>query len=780
MRKTLTTIWLLASAYLPVAAQSLTQIQDLAAQYYSSEKYKEAVEYYEFLHEAKPDDRAIQLKLALSLHHSLQYERSEKELLKLLNAGYLNEEALYHYGWLLKVAGAYHEADSVFGLMLSQKGLNEDLRKLGLFQQEGCQLGIRFSQNRSEYTLTPFDAVNSSSHDFGLAYDGDALYALASSRKTRKKQFYDPTYGGVLPDIYAFKTSDQMLSSDKQSFDHLNTEWAEGTGSFSADGQFFYYSSCLDNQPCEILQIERSAAGEWGEPIKLGAQVNKPGYDNKQPAISYTGDTLFFVSNRPGGEGGQDIWMSFQIRKGEWSPAINMGATVNTMADEMSPYYSSTFGGLLFASNGHVGYGGFDIYLAKGTTFFAADVYNVGPPFNSSFDDNYFYIRANQGFVTTNRSQNQFDIYRFDYGSEMRLLKSFMEERALVDLVLKRPASVDLFSFRLEEYEDYHLLHPIEGVKGSQTVRDSSTSFGFKMVTGSAPAQSVIRLTLSDTSEVITKASDEGRFELRLLPDTLRTPTLTAAGQPVMARVSPMGFDGIKYDFERIYFDFDSKVLRNESMETLNDLVRYFDPENVVMVDVYTHTDHFGNNAYNYELSENRGLAIIDYLHNRGLSYEQLRIYPNGEKDLLSSHDSWYSRLFNRRAEIVIYTREPVVFAHPEVFIVRQDLSIDKASDLLQIPAENLREWNNLEAGVTMLKEGHVLRVFDPQHLSPNYNYMIPEDAVGKELISYRVRPGDTIASIARRFGVIEELLIEVNHLPGKVMPGQELVIYKH
>lgn len=762
--------------------QSITQISELAESYYASGNYKEAVEFYEFLHEAKPKDQKIQLKLALSLHHSLQYERSKRELRKLLAAGLQDSEALYYYGWLLKVEGSYQQADSVFGVLLAKTEPDNELRKLARFQQEGCQLGLRFSRNRSSYSLEDFKGVNSPDHDFGMAYDGQGLYVIASSRKTSKKQFYDPKYGGVLPSIYSFRETDEGIFKRNQAFAHLNSEWAEGTGSFSADGRSFYYSSCKDDRPCEIYRTIKKGDGEWSEPEPLGKQVNKPGFNNKQPAISATGDTLFFVSDRPGGEGSQDIWMSFQIRKGEWSPPINMGATVNTVGDEMSPYYSSAFGGLIFASNGHVGYGGFDLYLAKGLSFYAPDVYNVGPPFNSSFDDSYFYIRNDQGFITTNRNKNQFDIFRFTYHNETRLLKSFMEERALVDLVLKRPESVDLFSFRLEEYADYHLLHPIEGVKGSSvdSTEATNTGTGFKLVRGQALPQAVVRIAISDTSEMVTKVAEAGNFELRMLPESIEVPSVTVDQQPVQATSESMGFDGIRYDFERIYFDFDSDVLRQESKETLNDLIRYFDPENVVMVDVHTHTDHFGAQAYNYELSENRGLAILDYLHEQGLGYEQLRVYPNGEKDLLSSHDSWYSRLFNRRAEIIVYTREPVVFVHPEVFIVRQDLSMAKASELLQIPEENLHEWNNLEEGVTTLREGHVLRVFDPKHLSPNYNYMIPEDAVGKELISYRVKPGDTIASIAARFGVIEELLIEVNHLPGRVLPGQELVIYKH
>ena len=111
------------------------------------------------------------------------------------------------------------------------------------------------------------------------------------------------------------------------------------------------------------------------------------------------------------------------------------------------------------------------------------------------------------------------------------------------------------------------------------------------------------------------------------------------------------------------------------------------------MVDIHTHTDHFGDHDFNYTLSENRGLSILKYLNQQGLDYGQIRIFPNGEKNLLSDHDSWFSRLFNRRAEIVVYTKEPVNFSKPDVFIVRNDMPISTASDFLKVPTEKLQEW---------------------------------------------------------------------------------------
>lgn len=762
-------------------AQSVTQIRRLADEYYVTNRYQEAAEFYQYLHEAKPTDQPVHLRYAMSLYHSLAYKASERELAKLLNSGFIKDEVLYYYGFLLKLEGRYESADSIFNLLLTHPDTSPTFQKLGRFQQQGCQLGMRFSEGKNSYNLVPIDGVNSPDHDFGLIAGGGGL-AVSSTRKSAPKQYYDSQYGGLLPNMIAYRYDESGRLWATNELKSLNSQWGEATGCFDEDGSLLYFSSCRPDVGCKIYVSRRQTSGSWSEPQPLNKLINKPGFDSKQPNLSAGGDTLYFVSNRPGGQGGLDIWMSFKLRENEWGPAVNLGAAINTDGDEMSPFYHSQFGALLFSSNSHVGYGGFDIYMAKGGSLFSAQIYNIGPPFNSPSDDNYFVLNEERGYLSSNRRDNQFDVFSFDYYNAIAVLNDFMAERALVEVAVQGLVSLDLYSFRLEEFEDYYVFHPEANVQARQLEENSimKQSAQFQVLKGRGRPQSIIRMNLNDSLEMLTVVADEQNFELRLLPDTLTAPTVTQDGEPVDYQLEEMRFDGYRYEFERIYFDFDSEQLREESKETLADLVATFRTDNIVMVDLYTHTDHFGNYEYNYELSERRGLNILDHLHGLGVDYDQLRVFPNGEKELLSSEDSWYSRLFNRRAEIIIYTKEPVVFLKPEVFILRKDLPVSQAADLLRVDQSKLIEWNNLESVSSLLKEGHVLRVFDPKHFTPNYRFLIPEEAVGQELIVYTVLPGDTLESIAKKFHVIEELITDINHLDGRVTVGQDIVIYKN
>ena len=754
--------------------QSITQIRALADQYYNSGKYDEAVDFFERIHETQPKDHDIHLKFALSLYHSLQYEKAIVQFKLLLKSGSNNEQALYYYGWLLKTEGLYNQADSTFKLLIENPNVSNEYKTLGDFQQKGCKLGIRMLKVKNPHKLHPLEDVNSSNHEFGMIQHKSGYAALSTTRNTGQKQFYDGQFGGLLPNIQGYELNKESKWEQNKVFEMFNSKWAEGTGCFSQDGQEFYFSSCKKDVGCKIMISYLNEAGLWTAPILLNENVNNEGYDSKQPNVSATGDTLFFVSNRPGGIGGTDIWMTFKMRENQWAPAINMGATINTPADEMSPFYSSDFNALLFASNGHAGYGGYDTYLAKGISFYAPNIYNIGLPFNSSYDDNYFSLGKN-GYITTNRNKTDFDIYEFEYKSEIELLKSFMTDESLIDLILQESTSLELYSFRLEEYEDYHMFQPSQDV----SIETLSEKGNFKKITGTGTPQSIVRLSLNDTLEMLTLVTEQNAFEIRMLPDTLDNHIVTENKIETNYQWEDMNFDGYKYEFEKIYFDFSSHDLRDESKETLSDLVKIFRADNIVMVDIHTHTDHFGDHDYNYTLSENRGLSILKYLKDQGLDYGQIRVFPNGEKNLLSDHDSWYSRLFNRRAEIVVYTIKPVTFTKPDVFIIRKDIAVSTTSDFLKVSNKKMQEWNGLSDKVTNLKEGHVVRVFDPKHLMPNLNYLIPEDAAGKELITYVVKKGDTITKLAEKFGVMEEIIMEENRLEHVLIPGKEIIIYK-
>ncbi len=747
-------------------SQSITQLRNVADSYYQSSKYLEAMEFYAHLHELLPQDRSIHFRYASCLFNALRYKEAKKEFESLLMKGGFADSVAYNYGLTIKILGDYHKADSVFGALLFEIAPENRLYKVAEFQKAGCQIGLKQLMIRNNRNFREFELLNSESHDFGAVQNPITReIVISTSRKTKGKQFYDGQYGGLLPNMICFDPNEQE-SCDL--YDELNSQWAEGTGTFSGDGKQFYFSSCQKDTGCRLFESQ-FIEGEWSAPKPLNERINYPGSSNRHPAISLSGDTLFFSSNRPGGKGGVDIWMSIKVSNSDWSPAINLGETINTSADEITPYYSSRYEALLFASNGHAGYGGYDIFLAKGNSFYAPGIYNLGRPYNSPLDDTYFAL-GTSGMISSDREGGDFNIYQFDYKDEIQLLKSFINVESLVDLTKYSMTSLDLETFRIEDYESYHIFVPIKEKLEEQDDQKHKNIFGV-----GEPEQEVV-LKLDEENSIATLVNAQSKFEFRLLPDSLDYFSVEINKNKVQAIVKDTTYNYHKYNYETIYFDFNSTDLRDESIESIKDLINQFGIDNIVLVDIHTHADATGSHDYNFELSEKRGFSVMRYMLELGLPYRQARVFANGEENLVTNMDTWYGQLFNRRAELVVYTKHPVTYMKAKVYLVRHEMPLTVASNQLGLPAEKLKEWNGLKSSV--LKEGHVLRVLDPQHQSPGLRYLIPQEYYSDQIFNHIVQAGETLRTIADKYRIPEELIYEINELDGEVRKGDVLVIY--
>lgn len=245
--------------------------------------------------------------------------------------------------------------------------------------------------------------INSGDDDFAPFYlqNGKLMY-FTSDRDGEQRVFLVPrtTSGWGDP---------QMLSGT------INDGEQVGAAAFTPDGQYMIFSAYGrpgSSMGRTDLYSARKVNGEWTDVRNLGPDINSPYWDS-QPFMSSDGNTLYFASDRPGGSGGTDIYMCRKTEKG-WGAAVNLGLNVNTAADEMSPTIAADNERLYFASNRVGSMGGFDIYmldLPKAAT--RAEVKNLGAPVNSEADE-YFYFslaNANQGYFASNRSDSDFDIY---------------------------------------------------------------------------------------------------------------------------------------------------------------------------------------------------------------------------------------------------------------------------------------------------------------------------------------------------------------------------------
>ena len=417
---------------------------------------------------------------------------------------------------------------------------------------------------------------------------GQQLFQLYQTRKNAAGEWSDIS---LADGLYAAADSEQ--ENDTTGGKASGT--AElGVCCFSRDGRtmYFTYSKPINGKDlgAKIYRSER-ASGEWGEAqeVKLFADSS---ITVGHPALNATGDTLYFVSDAPGGEGGKDIWRA-ELDGGEWVNAQPLGKGINTAADEMFPYLHED-GSLYFASNGHPGYGGLDIYKAmrdttrKDTVIW--ELYNMGAPFNGTGDDFGVTFDGNSqnGFFSSNRGD-----------------KKGMDK---------------IYRFWLPEMEFF-----VEGV-----VNDEQ---------GNPLSDAKLRIVGSDGTNSKVNARRDGSYKIKLKKDVKYVMLATARGHlNAKERWDTKGLKDSKtytknfalspvsrpVKMENVFYEFGRWELTKASEEELDRLVKLLNDNPNITIELSAHTDMKGNEEFNQELSQKRAQSCCDYLIKHGIESERL------------------------------------------------------------------------------------------------------------------------------------------------------------
>ena len=367
-----------------------------------------------------------------------------------------------------------------------------------------------------------------------------------------------------------------------------------GVCSFTSDGRtmYFTYSKPINGQDlgAKIYRSDR-ASGEWGE-----AQEVKLFPDSSitvgHPALNQTGDTLYFVSDAPGGVGGKDIWMA-ELDGSEWVNAQPLGKGINTTADEMFPYVHAD-GTLYFASNGQPGYGGLDIFKAvsdttrKDSTVWI--LFNMGAPFNGPGDDFgiTFAGETQDGFFSSNRNDKKGldKIYRF-WLPEMEFFVEGLitdeEGNALSDAQLR-----------------------IVGSDGTNSKVNAHRDGTYKI-----KLNREVRYVMLATARGHLNAKEQ--WDTKGLKDS-KTYTVNFALSPVSRPVK----------MENIFYEFGRWEITKASEAELLKLVKLLTDNPNITIELSAHTDLVGNEAFNQELSQKRAQSCCDFLVTHGIEKERL------------------------------------------------------------------------------------------------------------------------------------------------------------
>lgn len=340
------------------------------------------------------------LRLARNYTHAEQFYR----LLLAKDESGKNMETMYWLGVLNKFNGNYEEAIKHFNSFLDLRGNSYYLKQKALHEIEGCKLALNNPPDQW-HLMNPGENLNSPYAEFAPVLLSDSTMIFSSQRmeevseESGTREFRVQLYE-------AEKHKGKWITREALSEKLNDAGYHVCNGSFSIDKRYFYFSVCDKTFSCQIA-ASKFSNGVWSEPVFLGKEINLPGYNTTQPSISQMGgrEVLLFTSDRPGGKGGLDIWYSLKKNDFNFSAPLNLGEGINSLDDDISPWYDASDSTLYFSSLWWPGYGGYDVFKSKGILKNQDAPENLGPKVNSPRNDLYFSIVPNGeiAYLTSNR-----------------------------------------------------------------------------------------------------------------------------------------------------------------------------------------------------------------------------------------------------------------------------------------------------------------------------------------------------------------------------------------
>lgn len=412
----------------------------------------------------------------------------------------------------------------------------------------------------------------------------------------------------------------------------INTNYNEGTCTISADGNILIFTSCdtPDSFGSCDLYITQKVNGKWQRASNMGKNVNSRFWDS-QPSLSADGRMLFFSSNRREGYGGNDIWFSERSEDGSWSVAKNLGPHVNTSKDEVSPFIFFNNEVLFFASDGHLGFGGKDLFMSTFSMGEFGPPVNLGYPINDQKDQLALFITAQKDYAyyTENSYQDgkadSSFLYRFNFPEEIDLGgKIIVSEGRVLDRKTGEPIDARLSLVNLANDSTMY-----------EFLSDGKTG-EFLML---YPDKSLTGLYV-EKKGFIPKIYNVDRDSLKNRSN-------------IQIELDPIE-RGKNFVFENVYFDTDKADLKEASISSLNRLFNFLKQHPQVNIQVEGHTDSVGIPAYNLALSMRRAESVKEFLVALGIPSERMETLGKGDAEPLKPNDSEENRSFNRRIEVII------------------------------------------------------------------------------------------------------------------------------
>ena len=646
-----------------------------------------AIEYYEAYNARFPNDLRIARRMAELYRAARDYENAGFMYLKTYHLDidkYVN--SLFYYALMEKMQGNYERAIEYFEKFTREYKDEKDTRefkKLANIEIEGCKLALDLYNQKKKHhvVITHLNSTINKAHiEQSPAYidNNTLLYASLTADEVEYFPADDTTSWPVRQFFTAKKQNDSWYGGNK--FDGPFNEEGINTlnGAFSPDRKRFYFNRCEKNWQnktiCHLF-ISFKVNDEWQMPIELDDPVNLANYTATQPSIGRTWkknkEVIYFVSDRPGGKGGLDIWYTlFDTIEYVFTEPNELSRKINSRGDDITPYYDNETKILYFSSNGRVGIGGYDIFKAEGEENKYTNAVNLGFPVNSPADDIYYVVHKNEneGFLISNRPGGTSllnetccdDIYSFYIPNYVHYSVSGILEEEEDNILLEYIAEQSfLIKHELDEQEEFYPPR----LKNVQV-----SLYSINMITMETMLVNKVR------------SNNSGKYKFTLMPDKEYRVIINEDGiftrefrfnthdkdnpEIFLDTVSLLIMPDQPLVIRNIYYEFDRSELSDDAKTSIDStLFQILSEIPKIIVEISAHTDNKGNDDYNLTLSQLRAESVVRYLVSKGIGGDRLIAKGYGETRPLVSNtfpdgsDNPEGREKNRRTDFKVIGR---------------------------------------------------------------------------------------------------------------------------
>lgn len=545
-------------------------------------------------------------------------------------------EAYFHLGKLAYTTNQKCDAINYFKKFLTYQGdfdtLLTEAKMLMEWSEEICKL----INNPVPFNPKLVKGISSQLDDYlvSLSPDNEIAYY---TRKTKDYQISgyksEPAFQEKF--YYSYRIADNVFDNGKEMPYPFNRNENEGGATITGNNKELIYTVCkMVTSPRQYyncdLYSSKNIKGYWTDIVPL-ERVNRPDTWESMPSVTADGRELYFVSNRPGGVGGYDIYKSFKDENGEWSEPINVGEHINTPGDEKSPFIHTDTRTLYFSSNGRPGVGGYDIYYVKlNDNNEKPEVKNIGYPINTENDEIGFIVSIDgkYGYFSSNNMKNEsmggMDFYYFSLYNEAK------------------PEEVLL-------------------VKGNIKSEDTTKPIKATVQIKSMESKHITFIPVDEDGDYVASLLKNEDYLLTIKgEDIVYQSTYVAAKDSITAPVIKLEMEvqpievGKHYRLHNIYFAFNSADILANSQKVLDEFIVFLNDHPTLQIGIEGHTDNVGSDEFNLILSENRAKAVYNYLVNNGIDANRLQYKGFGESSPIATNETEEGRAMNRRTEFVI------------------------------------------------------------------------------------------------------------------------------